>query len=29
MRDDGLNAVNVAGGITAWAQQVDTSMPTY
>ena len=29
MRHAGLNAINVAGGITAWAQQVDTSMPTY
>ena len=29
MRHAGLNAINVAGGITAWAQQIDTSMPTY
>jgi adenylyltransferase/sulfurtransferase len=29
MRQAGLNATNVAGGITAWARQIDTSMPTY
>ncbi len=29
MRQAGLNAVNVAGGITAWAREVDQSMPTY
>lgn len=29
MRQAGLNATNVAGGITAWAKQIDTSMPTY
>lgn len=29
MRQAGLDATNVAGGITAWAQQVDKSMPTY
>ena len=29
MRQAGLNATNVTGGITAWAQQIDPSMPTY
>ena len=29
MRQAGLDATNVTGGITAWAQQVDPSMPTY
>lgn len=29
MRQAGLDATNVAGGITAWAQQIDPSMPTY
>lgn len=29
MRQAGLDATNVAGGITAWAKQIDTSMPTY
>lgn len=29
MRQAGLDAVNVAGGITAWASQIDHSMPTY
>lgn len=29
MREAGLDAVNVAGGITAWASQIDHSMPTY
>ena len=29
MRQAGLDATNVAGGITAWAKEVDTSMPTY
>ncbi len=29
MRKAGLNATNVAGGITAWAKEVDQSMPTY
>src|SRR5690606_15577631 len=28
MRKAGLNAVNVTGGITAWAQHIDRSMPT-
>ena len=26
---NGFDAVNVAGGITAWAKEVDSSMPTY
>ena len=29
MRQTGLNAINVTGGITAWAKQIDPSMPTY
>lgn len=29
MRQNGLNAINVTGGIAAWANQVDPSMPTY
>lgn len=29
MRKAGLKAINVTGGITAWAKQIDTSMPTY
>lgn len=29
MRNAGLNAINVAGGITAWARQIDTNMPVY
>ena len=29
MRQAGLDATNVAGGITAWAKEIDTSMPTY
>ena len=29
MRAAGLDATNVAGGITAWAQQIDPSLPTY
>jgi len=29
MRKAGLNATNVAGGITAWAKEVDRSMPVY
>lgn len=29
MRKAGLNATNVTGGITAWARQIDTDMPTY
>jgi adenylyltransferase/sulfurtransferase len=29
MRQAGLEAVNVKGGITAWANEIDPSMPTY
>jgi adenylyltransferase/sulfurtransferase len=29
MRQAGLDATNVAGGINAWATQVDNTMPTY
>ncbi len=29
MRSVGLNAINVAGGITAWAREIDPSVPTY
>jgi adenylyltransferase/sulfurtransferase len=29
LRDNGFNAVNVAGGITAWAERIDPSVPTY
>ncbi len=29
MRQAGLDAVNVAGGIMAWGSQIDHSMPTY
>jgi len=29
MSQAGLDATNVTGGITAWAQQVDLTMPTY
>ncbi len=29
MRKAGLNAINVAGGITAWAKEIDKSMPVY
>jgi adenylyltransferase/sulfurtransferase len=29
MRAAGLNATNVTGGITAWAKEIDTSMPVY
>ncbi len=29
MRKAGLNAINVTGGITAWAKEVDRSMPVY
>ena len=29
MRKAGLNATNVTGGITAWAREVDRSMPVY
>lgn len=29
MRKAGLNATNVTGGITAWAKEVDRSMPVY
>ncbi|MAE66939.1 MAG: molybdenum cofactor biosynthesis protein MoeB [Phycisphaeraceae bacterium] len=29
MRQAGLDATNVAGGITAWANEIDTDMPTY
>jgi sulfur-carrier protein adenylyltransferase/sulfurtransferase len=29
MRKAGYNAINVTGGITAWAKQIDKSMPTY
>jgi len=29
MRQAGLNATNVAGGITAWAKRIDRNMPTY
>jgi adenylyltransferase/sulfurtransferase len=29
MRKAGLNAVNVTGGITAWAKEVDRGMPVY
>ncbi len=29
LRQAGLDATNVAGGITAWAKEVDPSMPTY
>jgi len=29
MRQAGLDATNVKGGITAWANEIDTSMPTY
>ena len=29
MRRAGLNATNVAGGINAWAREIDTALPTY
>lgn len=29
MRQAGLNATNVAGGMTAWAKRVDRNMPIY
>ena len=29
MRKAGLNATNVAGGITAWAKEIDRNMPVY
>lgn len=29
MRQAGLDATNVSGGITAWAKEVDQAMPTY
>ena len=29
MRQAGLDAINVSGGITAWAKEVDQAMPTY
>ena len=29
MRAAGLDATNVAGGITAWAEQIDPTLPTY
>ena len=29
MRQAGLDATNVTGGIDAWAKQIDPSMPTY
>jgi len=29
MRQAGLDATNVKGGITAWAKEIDTTMPTY
>ncbi|MEX2216431.1 MAG: molybdopterin-synthase adenylyltransferase MoeB [Phycisphaeraceae bacterium] len=29
MRKAGLNATNVTGGITAWAKEIDRSMPVY
>ncbi len=29
MRQAGLDATNVSGGITAWAKEVDQTMPTY
>jgi adenylyltransferase/sulfurtransferase len=29
MRQAGLDATNVKGGITAWAKEIDTNMPTY
>ena len=29
MRKAGLNAINVAGGITAWAKEIDRGMPVY
>ena len=29
LREKGFNAVNVQGGIHAWSERVDTSVPTY
>ena len=29
MRQAGLNAINVTGGITAWAHEIDPAMPVY
>ena len=29
LRDRGMDAVNLAGGINAWASRVDPDMPTY
>ena len=29
LRQAGIEAINVEGGITAWAQQIDPTMPTY
>ena len=29
MRNAGLDAINVTGGITAWVQEIDPTMPTY
>jgi len=29
LRQQGIEAINVEGGITAWANQIDPTMPTY
>ena len=29
MRKAGLNAINITGGITAWAKEIDRHMPVY